>query len=42
VVPEMMPRLLQDPDRARASRAMKAMLKMKKIVIADIEAAANG
>jgi predicted 3-demethylubiquinone-9 3-methyltransferase (glyoxalase superfamily) len=42
VVPDMMPRLLQDPDRARASRAMKAMLKMKKIVIADIEAAANG
>lgn len=42
VVPEMMPRLLQDPDRAKASRAMKAMLKMKKIVIADIETAANG
>ncbi len=42
VVPDMMPRLLQDPDRAKASRAIKAMLKMKKIVIADIEAAANG
>jgi predicted 3-demethylubiquinone-9 3-methyltransferase (glyoxalase superfamily) len=43
VVPDMMPRLLQDPDRAKAGRAMKAMLKMKKIVIiADIEAAANG
>jgi hypothetical protein len=38
----MMPRLLQDPDRAKASRAIKAMLKMKKIIIADIEAAANG
>jgi len=42
VVPDMMPRLLQDPDRAKASRAIKAMLKMKKIVIADIEAAVHG
>jgi predicted 3-demethylubiquinone-9 3-methyltransferase (glyoxalase superfamily) len=42
VVPDMMPRLLQDPDRAKAGRVMKAMLKMKKTVIADIEAAANG
>jgi predicted 3-demethylubiquinone-9 3-methyltransferase (glyoxalase superfamily) len=42
VVPDMMPRLLQDPDRAKAGRAMKAMLKMKKIVIADLEAAAHG
>jgi hypothetical protein len=37
-----MPRLLQDPDRAKVNRAMQAMMKMTKIVIADIEAAANG
>ncbi|MBN9004484.1 MAG: VOC family protein [Rhizobiales bacterium] len=42
IVPDIMPRLLQNPDRARIDRAMQAMMKMKKIVIADIEAAANG
>jgi predicted 3-demethylubiquinone-9 3-methyltransferase (glyoxalase superfamily) len=42
IVPDIMPRLLQDPDRARVNRAMQAMMTMKKIVIADIEAAANG
>lgn len=42
IVPDIMPRLLQDPDRAKINRAMQAMMKMKKIVIADIEAAANG
>jgi hypothetical protein len=29
------------PDRDRAQRAMAAMLQMKKIVVADLEAAAN-
>ena len=42
IVPDIMPRLLQDPDRARVNRAMQAMMKMTKIVIADIEAAAKG
>lgn len=42
IVPDIMPRLLQDPDRAKVNRAMQAMMKMTKIVIADIEAAANG
>lgn len=42
IVPDIMPRLLQDPDHAKINRAMQAMMKMKKIVIADIEAAANG
>ena len=42
IVPDVMPRLLKDPDRAKANRAMQAMMKMKKIVIADIEAAARG
>ncbi|MBS0531636.1 MAG: VOC family protein [Proteobacteria bacterium] len=42
IVPDIMPRLLQDPDRAKVNRAMQAMMKMTKIVIADIEAAARG
>jgi len=42
VVPDIMPRLLADPDRAKANRAMQAMMKMTKIVIADIEAAVRG
>ena len=32
--------LLQDPDKEKAQRAMEAMLKMKKIEIADVERAA--
>ena len=31
-----------DEDREKANRAMQAMLKMKKIVIADLEAAYKG
>ena len=42
VVPEALPRLLADPDKAKANRVMGAMLKMKKIVVADLEAAAAG
>ena len=34
--------LLQDPDPARAQRAMAAMMTMTKIDIATVEAAANG
>jgi predicted 3-demethylubiquinone-9 3-methyltransferase (glyoxalase superfamily) len=37
VVPTALPRLLSDPDRARAGRVMNAMLKMKKIDIAALE-----
>ena len=42
IVPKALPRLLGDQDRGRANRAMKAMLKMKKLVVADLEAAAAG
>ena len=42
IVPEALPRLLGDPDRARAGRAMQAMLKMRKIDIAELERAAAG
>lgn len=37
IVPEALPRLLSDPDPAVAQTAMAAMLKMRKIVIADLQ-----
>jgi len=42
IVPKALPRLLTDPDRGRAGRAMQAMMKMKKLIVADLEAAAAG
>jgi len=42
IVPRRMLELLSDPDPARAKRAMEAMLEMKRIDIAKIEAAADG
>ncbi|MBP0458554.1 VOC family protein [Streptomyces montanisoli] len=42
VVPAAMAALMADPDQARTDRAMKAMLGMKKLDIAALEAAANG
>ena len=42
VVPEILPRLITDSDRAKADRALAAMMKMTKIIIADIEKAAEG
>ena len=42
VVPTILGRRLSDPDRQKANRAMQAMLKMRKIVIADIETAFSG
>ncbi|RUX06956.1 VOC family protein, partial [Mesorhizobium sp. M8A.F.Ca.ET.023.01.1.1] len=41
VVPEQLPRLLQDPDRAKAGRVMSAMMQMGKIEIDKLEAAAK-
>ena len=40
IVPAALQRLLGDPDPGRAQRAMKAMLKMKKIEIEELERAA--
>ena len=42
IVPKRLPALLGDPDRARAQRAMTAMLQMQKIDIAALEKAAAG
>jgi predicted 3-demethylubiquinone-9 3-methyltransferase (glyoxalase superfamily) len=41
VIPKALGQMLGDPDREKANRAMQAMLKMKKIVIADLEKAYN-
>lgn len=42
VIPKALGRLLQDPDPARAQRAMQAMLQMTKIDIRKLEDAADG
>lgn len=39
VIPRALGRYLADTDRQRADRVMQAMLRMKKIVIADLDAA---
>jgi len=40
IVPTRLPELLSDPDREKAQRVMAAMLKMKKIEVDELEAAA--
>jgi predicted 3-demethylubiquinone-9 3-methyltransferase (glyoxalase superfamily) len=42
IIPSILPRLLEDPDREKASRATNAMLKMQKIDIVALERAAAG
>ena len=42
VVPQGMAELFADPDKSKAERAMRAMLDMKKLDVAALEAAANG
>ena len=41
IVPRQLPKLLGDPDPARAKRAFNSMMKMKRINIAEIERAAD-
>ena len=42
IIPTVLPRLMGDKDPAKAGRVMQAMLKMKKIVIRDLEEAYKG
>ncbi|MEU2350589.1 VOC family protein [Modestobacter sp. NPDC049651] len=42
VVPVRMLELLGDPDPGRAERAMQAMMRMRRLVVAELEAAADG
>ena len=42
IVPEALMRLQADPDREAAGRVTQAMLQMRKIVVADLEAAFAG
>jgi predicted 3-demethylubiquinone-9 3-methyltransferase (glyoxalase superfamily) len=42
IVPTALGRLLGDPDPEKSQRVMQAMLKMQKIIIAELEAAHAG
>jgi len=42
VTPKQLVELLSSPDKEKANRVMEAMLKMKKIVVADLVSAAEG
>ena len=42
VVPTALSRMMSDPDKAKAGRAMQAMLQMKKLDIAELERAFEG
>ncbi|MEZ0491029.1 VOC family protein [Kineococcus sp. TBRC 1896] len=42
IVPTRLPELLSDPDPERAQRAVTAMLGMRRLVVAELEAAAGG
>lgn len=42
IIPNRLMELMSDPDPARAQAAMQAMLQMQKIIINDLETAADG
>lgn len=42
VVPQALGRLMNQPDKAKAMRVQQAMLKMKKLIVADLEKANEG
>ena len=42
IIPPVLGELLGDKDQAKAGRAMQAMMKMKKIIIADLQKAYDG
>lgn len=41
IIPEALGRLMNDPDQQKAGNVIQAMLKMNKIIVADLEAAYN-
>ena len=41
IIPSALMRYQADPDRAKAGRVVQAMLKMRKIIVADLDAAAS-
>jgi predicted 3-demethylubiquinone-9 3-methyltransferase (glyoxalase superfamily) len=41
-MPKVLPDLIKDPDSAKSQRAMAAMLKMKKLDIAELKRAYAG
>ena len=41
IIPDALGKLLNDPDKNKSQKVMMAMLKMKKIIVADLEAALN-
>lgn len=42
VVPKQLGELMGDPDQAKAKRVVDAMLKMNKMIVADLQKAYNG
>jgi predicted 3-demethylubiquinone-9 3-methyltransferase (glyoxalase superfamily) len=42
ITPKILMKLISDPDAEKAKRATEAMMKMHKIIIADLETAATG
>lgn len=42
IMPTILPKYLNDPDRLRAVRTMAAMMQMKKLDFAKLEAAHRG
>lgn len=42
IVPRQLNELMGDPDREKANRVMQCMLKMQKIIVADLQKAYNG
>lgn len=42
IVPPVLTQLINHPDREKADRALQAMLKMNKIIIADLQSAFDG
>lgn len=42
IVPKQLGQLMGDPDQVKAGRVMQAMLKMKKIIVADLQKAYDG